>query len=177
MFLTPSSFQNGFYKIGSNCFSEDDLQDYIDRFEKSYLIDLLGCELYNLFVSDLDGSTPPVPLTQRFIDIYDPICIDDTSVCNKTLKSDGIIEMLKGFVYFHYVRDFKFKPTVTGVVINTNEVSREAEAFEISNGVAERWNEAVKSYSSIRDYIIIKRSVYPEFNGVKIGYLYFGGAI
>ena len=180
MFLLPSDFTKGFYKIASDCYTEDDLQEYINKYEKCYLIDLLGCDLYNLFVADLDVPTAPptpVPQTPRFIEIYNEFCVDDPNACDEVWKSEGMIEMLKGFVYFHYVRDYKFKTTTTGTIVNNNEVSREAQSMELINGLSERFNAAQSTYWSIRRYIIDKGDViYPEFNGRKIAALSFGGA-
>lgn len=180
MFLLPSDFEKGFYKIASNCHTEYDLQDYIDKYEKCYLIDLLGCDLYNLFVADLDLPTAPptpVPLSLRFLEIYNAFCVDDPNQCDAVWESEGMIDMLKGFVYFHYVRDYKFQTSQTGTIVNNNEVSREANNLELQNGVSERFNRAQGSYWSIRRYIIDKGDViYPEFNGRKMEALAFGGA-
>lgn len=179
MFLLPSDFTKGFYKIASDCYTEDDLQEYIDKYEKSYLIDLLGCDLYNLFVADLDVPTAPptpTPQTQRFIDIYDAFCIDDPNACDNVWRSEGMIEMLKGVVYFYYVRDYQYLTSSVGSRVNTNEVSRELAATEMLGEVSQRWNAAQSTYWAIRQFIINNSTDYPEFNGRKIEALAFGGA-
>ena len=33
-------------------------QNYLDKYEKEFLVNLLGAELYDLFVSDLVGGIP-----------------------------------------------------------------------------------------------------------------------
>ena len=194
MFLQPSDFTVGIYLIATDCYDEANLQYYIDRFEKEYLQKLLGCELYQLFVDDLNGDTPPAPTSQRFIDIYEEFCEDsdfanivvrgygkfyedDCAGCGKIWISKGMLDMLQGFIFFHYVRDQKYLNTPVGDVVNRNEVSREANGGELMFGVTERFNAAVESYQAIQYRICDNLGDYPEYKGVCMEKLGLGGAL
>ena len=43
-----------------------DRQPYLDKYEKEYLVNALGADLYKLFIADLVGG---VPQTQIYLDI------------------------------------------------------------------------------------------------------------
>jgi len=120
----------------------------------------------------------PVPQSARFLQIYNEFCIDDPNLCDSVWKSEGMIEMLKGFVYFHYIRDYQYLTTSVGTKVNNNEVTRETNSFEMLAEVSQRFNSSQKTYWSIRQYIIDnENATYPEFNGRKIEALGFHGAI
>jgi len=171
MFLTTADFI-GKYKIAKDCYSKIDLEFYIEKYEKSYLQDLLGCELYDAFIADLDTNEPPVPQTQVFLDIFDSFCENDG--CGLMYRSDGIVDMLKGFVYYHYVLDQKFKNNINGTMVSESSFSREVDLSKST--MEDRYNLAVNSYVSIQLYIIDNSTLYPEFNGVKKKMSFFGGA-
>jgi len=157
MALTITSDYKGQYKIPSNCYTE--LATYIAKYESIYLLDLLGAELYNLFIADLDGSTPQVPQDARFLALYNAFNIDE-SVC--IVSSEGIKKMLIQFIYFEYMRDSSFTQTVSGV---TN-VSSSVATLEPYKGwnLEQAFNEGVGNYNAIQWYICDNSTVYPEEN-------------
>lgn len=157
LLITTQDF-TGKYKIAQNSFSE--LDAYINRYEAKYLIDLLGAELYKLFKNDINSGTKQ-PNTPIYKTIYDPI-LEDVNGC--IINSDGLKNMILGFVYFEYLRDEKFKSTVSGKVVNSSEISRES-TFDESN-VYSRYNESIATYNTIRYYISLHLEDYPLFNGV-----------
>ena len=131
-------------------------QNYLDKYEKEFLVNLLGAELYDLFISDLVSG---VPQTQRFIDIYNAFAIDDN---NCVRYSEGLKVATLQFVYFYAVRDLSVKKTNTGVVFNNNEVS-EGPVYSGYN-IVEAYNEAIKNAKEIQWYICDNDEVYPEEN-------------
>lgn len=170
MFLTTSDFI-GKYKVAKDSYSKEELEYYIDEYEKHYLQELMGFDLYDAFISDLNDDDSPKPQSNRFRKIFEKL--QDESDCN-SYKSDGILEMLKGFVYYEYVKDQKFRNTITGNVVNETSFSREV---PISKSTIEsRYNLAINSYVAIQLYIIENKDLYPEFKGIKKRQSYFGGA-
>ena len=157
MFLTINDFI-GFYKVSGNSHTQSELQTYIDNGEPRYLMELLGVELYNLFIADLNPNF--TPQSQRFLDIFNPFSYDDD--CG-IVVSDGLIEMLKGFVYYDYVRDSDFFNTISGNV--KHNYSNSSKARTVEYGLAERYNRALSTYIAIQDYIIKNSQTYPEYNG------------
>ena len=98
-FVTSSEFNNKF-ELSVGMYSDDKIQAYIDRYEESYLVQLLGVELYNLFIADLDVSN--VPQASRFVKIFNPF---NEQVAFSLMMSKGIKDMLMGFIYFEYLKD------------------------------------------------------------------------
>jgi hypothetical protein len=147
----------GKYKIAQNSFT--DVDSYINRYEKEYLVALLGAELYDLFEADVIPATK-VPATQIYIDIYQPFAVDDNT---RILSSKGMKDMVLGFIYFEFVRDDKYKNTVSGNVVGQSENNRESGFSEFN--LYSRYNEAIDSYWNIQCYINKNLTDYPEYNG------------
>lgn len=153
----------GLFRVSQNRHNEEDLQIFLDTFEKQYLQDLLGCELYNLFVADLDASDPQVPQTQIYLDIYNAFCEDETS-CG-IVRSFGMVDMMLGFLYWEWLRYDSFKKTGSGTVISDSENSNHARSAAYDLYV--KYNRSVGSYKSIQWKICNDSTDYPTFNGIK----------
>ena len=164
MSIVQSSDFTGEYKISTDKFSN--LTAYIDKFEKFYLVRLLGADLYDLFIADLTVSTPQVPQTSPYTEIYAPFHTDD----NGCLRiSEGMVKMLVQFIYFHYLRDNLNKKTTSGVVQNMNENSTE-KGYTGFN-LVQSYNEGVENYQEIEWYICDNETDdYPTYNGVTLDY-------
>ena len=162
--LQASDFtEDPIYNIALTVQAECELDAMIADVEEDTLQDLLGCDLYTLFIADLTANTPQTPQTQIYIDIFEPFCFDHV-LCGPQ-KSKGMIDMLKGFVYFEWHRYNQNKSTSSGVVRadseNSNSVS--GEAF----GTYNKYNRAIETYRSIQQYIYDNSTSYPEFEGVR----------
>ncbi len=175
LLIDKSDFQTGKYKVSLTRFA--DIDSYIDKYEEQCLMELLGVALFDLFKADLAGS-PKVPASPIYQALYNPIredfqgsvglnwwdCFDwpfPGCYPSGIMVSDGMKEMLKGFIYFQYMRDEKVKVTPSGAVVGQSDNSREAGEHDIYN----RYNEAVKSHTVIQYYILKHRTDYPTFNG------------
>jgi len=154
LLIQPTDF-TGRHRIGQNCYSE--LQLYIDKYEKIILQDLLGCALYDIFAADVVDF---VPVTNIYLDIYNPFCIED---CGIDYRSEGMKEMLLGMVYFYYVRDLAPKVTTGGVKLNKVATSEKVEFGE--HDIYCRYNEGITTYGNIQWYICDNPTDYPEENG------------
>lgn len=132
-------------------------QSYLDKYEKEFLVNLLGADLYSLFIADLDVNG--VPQTQRFIDIYNAFTIDDDSCVR---YSEGMKVATLQYVYFFAVRDLIVKKTNTGQVNNRNENS-DGPSYDGFN-IVEAYNEAVQNAYEIQWYICDNDEDYPEEN-------------
>jgi hypothetical protein len=151
----------GKFALSNGMFSTNKLQIYIDRYEQRYLRELLGVELYNQFESDLIGGLPQSP---NFIKIFEALAEDVGSYfytynryyqINEIIDSAGMYDMLQGFVYFEYSKDLKNQMTPYG------NVKQNAENSEVVNTLFStmynRYNESVKSYDSIQQYILLNQ--------------------
>jgi hypothetical protein len=149
----------GIYAISQNSNSTTVLQSYIDKYETLYIYDLLGKELGDLFLADISPAYSN-PATLKYLTIYNSLSID---FINNEVRSNGIKEMLIGFIYFEYVRKNTVKNTLVGNIIAANEVSTQSDWN--NTNIYLNYNEAVRTYNSIQTYIEQNLGNYPEYNG------------
>ena len=70
--------------------------------------------------------------------------------------------MLKGMVYFQYVRDQANVDSEHGPVTNNHENSVRTKGA--ARGMVQRYNQSIKTYRAIRWYICENDDIYPEEN-------------
>lgn len=157
MYLIPKDFE-GYYDISTDSFSSTELTTYIDSLEPTILRRLLGVELYNLFLADLDTNN--VPQTPIYQAIYNAFDIDYNCTI---ISSTGMLDVLKGFIYYDYMRDSQFASVITGKV--KNEFANSEKASFIEFGLQERYNIAVQNASNIQWFICQNETDYPTYNG------------
>jgi hypothetical protein len=154
----------GDYSITMNSFSGAHLQNFINTYEVKYLRDLLGITLSTDLLTDI--TTPfTAPTNTDYLAIFNPLAYDYEST---QIISDGIKEMLVGFIYFEYTRFQKIQNTITGNVNAQNEVSTMASWGETNIYI--NYNKAIDSYKSIQYHISLNEANYSTFNGVCKGY-------
>lgn len=160
--LSISDFESGLNKVNYNSYQSSNLQWYIDKYERHYLLVLLGVDLYDLFIADLSGG---VPTSAIYTSIFEPIQvqIDDDNLVNRGMK-----EMLTGFIYFHYVRDNMTLQATTGSKKVEGDNTRNITAISANIGL--RFNDSVDDYHVIQEYIERNDSDYPDYNGQKLDY-------
>lgn len=187
MFITATDFNSGKYRISQNPEDIASLNLYITKYEKQYLVNLLGATLYGLFVADLTAGVLPFQ-TAIYNNLYQPFDEDNLNSSNifypvgsfepdfedaidsnfgQIVTSEGIKEMLKGFLFFEFTRDQPFENTPTGNVEQQIENGVKVKALQA--GIKEKFNEAVRTYQAIQWYINQNSSSYPDYNGVKMG--------
>jgi hypothetical protein len=158
MIVSISDF-TGKYALSKGLYDNAKLQDYIDRYEPRYLKELLGVTLYNQFMNDLIGGVPQSPNYEK---IFYPMSEDYNmyfyswqtyNSVNTIIDSEGIKEMLKGFIYFEYAKDLYNQMTPYGMV------KPMAENSEVTNTLFSlmytRYNEAVRTFTAIQEYITV----------------------
>jgi hypothetical protein len=148
MFLTPADFTNK-YELHTGIYDVAKLQSYIDIYEGRYLRQLFGSVLYTEFISDLDANNEPN--SPNFKYIFFPFYEDVTLY--QMLDSAGIIEMLKGFIYFEYSKDLLNQMTPYGNVRPKAENSSVVNTLQTM--IYARYNEAITTYRAIRNYIFL----------------------
>jgi hypothetical protein len=151
MFLAPSDF-TGKYELHTGMYDNAKLQMYIDKYEQRYLRELLGIELYTEFISDLAIGVPKSP---NFLTIFNPLFEDVNQL--SMIESDGIIEMLKGFIYFEYSKDQMMQQTTFGGVQQKSENSKVLTSLQ--SMIYARYNEAIRTYKAIQDYILLNTQI------------------
>jgi len=149
----------GKYAISQINFNTSDLQAFIDKYESIYVYVLLGVELGGVLLAYIAASTFLPPVTAKYATIFNILSQDEPLV-----RSNGIKEMLLGFVYFEFVRTQTVQNTLVGNVLNQNEVSVNV---DFANTVVYlNYNEAIRTYRGIQCYVLDNLSTYPEFKGL-----------
>ncbi len=148
MFVTVQDFV-GKYQLSTGMYDTAKLQEYIDKYEKQYLIELFGADLYDEFISDLDLMN--VPESPNFLTVFNPF--HKNVAFGQLIMSDGIIEMLKGFIYYEYSKDITNQMTTAG---NIRPIGENSENVSSTNSmIYTRYNTAIKSYRAIQLYILL----------------------
>lgn len=135
----------------------DNLDLYIAKYEKKYLIQLLGASLYSLFIADL--GTNPTPTAQIYKDIFEEFALDNSSCI---MVSEGIKKMLIQLIYFEYIRETQLQNTTNGTVKNAAELG---EMKNYKNNILRAYNDAVETSYNIQWFINDRKLSYPTFNG------------
>jgi hypothetical protein len=144
--ITTSDFINK-WELSTGMYSTAKLTEYISRYEPQYLRQLFGVDLYNSFVSDLSANIPQSP---NFKLVFDPLYVDENLAF--MIESRGVLDMLKGFIYFEYAKDLMNQQTPFGNVQQTAENSVVVNTLQTM--MYARYNESITSYQSIRSYML-----------------------
>jgi hypothetical protein len=159
MIIVQISDFTGFWAIATSNKTEDNLQEMIDLQERMYIDKLLGKELADLFVEDLEDG---VPQDEIFTAIFEPF----TDNCGN--YSRGIKDILKGLIYHDYVSPNQSFHSQSGIGINEVDTTA-VQSFENAARNGEiRWNDAIESYEVVQKYITDNLSTYPTYDGKKL---------
>ena len=159
-YLTPTDFEAGEFSIAQG-FQDDGakLQEYIDHYETQYMNRLLGAALFTLF--EADGNPPANP---AYLKIFDPLAFDSEMLC-KPMTSEGVLIMLKCFIYAHYRKQDLGVPTTAGQVEIQPEGGQLAKD-EYADYYS-KVNRGVRSAKAIRQWICENMDDFEEYKGVE----------
>ena len=134
-----------------------------DEHSRTYVRRLLGAELGNLFLTDLDANGPTA-LTARFQSIYDAF---EEDFNYEIIESKGLKFFIKSVVWFYYARQNNVIVSLGG-----NKAATSQNSEPTNNGIwmAHMFNKGVETANAIQWYILQNASTYPEFNGQRIPY-------
>ncbi|CAB4151175.1 hypothetical protein UFOVP597_4 [uncultured Caudovirales phage] len=158
----------GKFEIHQGMYDVANIDAYIQKYELRYLVELLGVDLYNSYYLDANAQIDHIPLNPLFKFLYDPFQYQLNMQYWTILYSYGIKEMLLGFIYFEYNKDFITANTLAGNVTQKSENSEGA--FLTIYG---KYNDAIKTYRAIQDYILFNSGSYPTFRGMPKQYAYW----
>lgn len=162
-FITTLDFI-GEKTVATDKFTEEQLDNYINSEEVSILNLLLGVELYNEFLADYNAPTEKEPTSDKFKVIFKPFKFDKDC---KILISDGIKDMLVGFIYYSFIRDSKNKKNIGGT--NKNKQANSESLPFVETNINRVYNDAVATYKFIQYYICWNPEGYDykKYNGQK----------
>jgi len=160
--LSPDDFIDK-YELSTGMYDDTKLESYIEKYTERYLLHLFGADLLNSFEADLTAQSPQTPKSPNFQKVFNPFYMDWNKSLflsgsslygyrlNQILESDGILEMLKGFIYWEYARDLMNQMTPYGNVKQRAELSHVVDSPH--SLMWERYNEALCTYRAIQEYI------------------------
>lgn len=159
MIVEVADFNAGKYELHTGMYDQARIQDYIDLFEKPYLIKLLGAELYDEFEADLMAGFG-YPTEIRFQKIFDAFHEDYNF---DVIISEGMKSMLLGLIYFEYAKDLSNQMTNNGLVKPIGENSKDISTLNAMYFT--RFNQSVRTYKAIQYYIYwVNSGDYPNRN-------------
>lgn len=161
MAILQTSDFTGQFQLAQNHLT--DISTYFERYEREYLVKLLGAELYALFDANLTG-TPEVPASAPYTTIFNPLVFSDGSY---PYVSNGIKFMLKCYVFYHYVRDNNLYHSITGLVSSGIENATAQIDAKGAQYIVTRFDEGVMTHQIIQRYIELHSDDFPTYNGVK----------
>lgn len=171
MITLPNDFE-GFYNIAQDCYSIKDLELYIEQFEPEYLCKILGKDLSEALINELETNGGVLPPSSRFVILFEPMCLgcNAVSCCCKKKSADvgysiGLKKILLGLIYYDYVTQQKHKNTITGIVNAQNDTSNTASNQTITRLSEQRWNKSVTSIEALQIYLADNILTFPEFKG------------
>ena len=85
--------------------------------------------------------------------------------------SEGMVEMVKGLVYYQYLKDMTNVVAVSGNVRQMGENSENVST--LNTMIYTRYNDSVRTYKAIQKFICDNNSDYLDFNGINIGLAYW----
>lgn len=143
----------------------DHLDLFILKYEKQYLIKMLGATMYASFISDLSVSTPQAPITASNLLYFNSFAYDEDNII---ITSEGIRSILVKFIYFEYIRETQLVNTSNGTSSNAIELGVNA---SYKNNILKAYNNAIEEVKAVQWYIYDNESVYPDFNGQTFNYI------
>jgi len=151
--------------IATDVYSEAELTLAIDEFEKPLLYELLGIELYDLFVADLDVNGEPQ--AAKYLTIYNAFVKE---INDYMVTSQGMKKMLVQWVYFYYARTQSQNNSIQGNVQSQGTINQPS---TMSYGtLVTNYNKCIDNFRAIQTYIeSVKDTDYPTFKGVYKEYL------
>lgn len=168
MILLELSDFNKFYRLAQSDDVDPIIQDYIDRFEEVYIKKMLGVELGQLFILDIQGlDSDSAAIEERFQILLDGFIKQKDNDGDVVWQNIGMKNTLAGLVYYHYVIDTQGKHSQSGYILNKSEVSGTGSPQEAAGFAEEKWNGSLPSIYAIQWWCGCEDSDnYPEYNGV-----------
>lgn len=169
--VTTTDFETGTIKIAADIYTSADVTAYIAIYESIYLRKMFGKELYDLFNANLSGG---VPTDARFLAVFNAFA---ETIDEDLVVSDGIKQMLKGFIYYEFVRKQPLVNTINGNTRNESEASQKSPGNSIML-IEEVHNTAVRTFDAIRTKIADDPDTYPEYDdSSSIKQTFLGGMV
>lgn len=124
----------------------DEVERFIIKYEKLYLLYVLGKDLYEAFITGLAAN----PVAQKWTDLKAQL-IDETAK----------LSPIAGYVYYHYSRHRLSTSAALGEV---EQAAENATNVLNTDKMMRAYNQAVRDGKTIYDWLVEHASTYTEFD-------------
>lgn len=146
----------GFHQLAGSTENDKLLQKFIDKYEKKYIYQLFGVKLGGLIITNIGSGTSPANADYK--KVWDPLSEEGPS--EEQWISEGVLEILKSCIFWHYINETRQKHTQQGVTATESDT---ATAQHASSYAESRWNSMLDSWDVIQDYIDKNSATYPDY--------------
>lgn len=147
----------GYHKLAGSKENDELLQVWIDKYEKKAVYLLFGVKLGDLILANLTG-TPPSPANATYKKVWDTLHEEGTN--EEQLVSDGVLEIMKSYVFWHYIAETAARHTQGGVTLTESDTARIMNAARFAES---RWNAMLTSWENIHEYMDQNIGNYPDW--------------
>lgn len=164
--LTTDDF-NLFQSIAQSPNNVSLLQEYIDRYEEIYIKRILGVDLGELFIDDVQGlDSDSSAIEARFQILIDGFIKQQDNDGDVIWEAKGMKDILASLVFCEYVSSTQVKHSQSGVITNQAEVSDIGSPEDAARFGEQKWNGALSSVEAIQWWCGTEdETTYPEYNG------------
>lgn len=159
--VSISDFSGRFF-LSENEYNSQQLQDIINEYTKSMLVDLLGIELYDDFFSDLQTGlgTPTQERWVKFLngEIFTPYGLSS----EYRVEYQGVKAHLVPLIYAKLMRDPSYTSDLGFVDGETDGASR-LNLLRTKNKADKAWNEGLLRRIRCFRYLYTFREIYEDF--------------
>ncbi len=141
------------------------INNMIAKCEPEFLKDILGYELYVLFIDGVSNEEADYLAIKNGGTYVDPNGI--------TQKWEGFVKgsnPIANYTYCNYIANNESKVFNTGVGKGKNENS---ETVSIDSKIIPAWNEMVKFNFKLHEYLVANQAKYPKYIGLIHGAYYY----
>lgn len=136
----------------------ENLQFFIDRYEKEYLRKVLGVDLYNDFIDGID------PIIEPWLSLKngkDFVNLQGRLTQYFGLANDDKQSPLANYVYYHFQKNAYTQSTGVG---ETQSKTENATVVSPGAKMEKAWNDMVKQTNVLVEFLYVNNSLYPKFS-------------
>lgn len=147
----------GYLGVAQNPYTQSELQSYIDKYERKYILKIFGVSLGNSLIASLTGSPPAPPVSSIYSVIFLPFQIQQATgaanfIDGRIHISEGLKAVLVALIFFNYVLETQAQMGQSGVSQGQIDAARTISPREAARYAERKWNDSLESIDAIQWY-------------------------
>ena len=162
--LLKSDFLKGKYCIpdSGGVYTNVDVQEIIDKYEKYYIYQLLGVALGDLLITYIQANATSNADYNKIINAFSA---DNTETCGGSIiQSLGMKEYLKAAIFYEYVKN-GLKNSQAGVTKIQSETATAQDPASTLRFAENKFYDVLDTIGAIQWYCLENETAFPYFNG------------